>query len=255
MKNIRLIGFPALALAVVLSISSCKQKEDPQPVTANSVKFEFTNQVDGVALELNKNYVTAGGETYKINMYRYYISNIVLTAKDGKTYTEAESYHLIDQSKPDSRKFTISNVPVGEYTSVTFMIGVDSFRNTDGAQSGALDVDNDMFWDWNTGYVMAKMEGISPSSPKPDSTFRFHISGFAGPNKAIVTKTLAFPNNAVVSGSNIPNVHIFGEVQEWFKAPNVISFTTYYDLMMVTAKTKQIADNYSDMFKVDHVDN
>lgn len=254
----KLLGFSAIAVAAAMSIASCNQKDDPIPETSNDVKFEFTNQVDGVAMRLNDTmytYKNAAGDSFNVSIYKYYISNIVLKKADGTTFAEPESYHLIDQAKPDSRKFTIANVPVGEYNSVSFMIGVDSFRNVDGAQTGALAVNNDMFWDWDSGYIMAKMEGSSPASPRAAGAFRFHISGFQGVNKAIVTKTLAFPNNAIVSGSNIPNIHVFGEVQEWFKTPNPISFATYNNLMNVTAQSKQIADNYSDMFKVDHVDN
>ena len=53
-------------------------------------------------------------------------------------------------------------MPAGNYNSLSFLLGVDSMHNVSGAQTGALDPANDMFWTWNSGYVMAKMEGASP---------------------------------------------------------------------------------------------
>ena len=256
MKNIKLIGFPALALAAVLSISSCKQKEDPAPAPVNgSMKFEFTNQSNGVALKMDNWYVNAASDSFKLTAYKYYVSNMVLHKSDGSTYTVRESYHLVDQDLDASRKFTIADVPAGDYNKATFLIGVDSLHNTTGSQAGDLDPKFGMIWDWNTGYIMAKMEGIAKNSPNPGNGFAFHISGFQGPNKGIRSVTITFPNMAIVSGANIPNVHVFAEIQEWFKNPNTIDFANYYDVMEVGAKSKAIADNYQDMFKVDHVDN
>jgi hypothetical protein len=59
-----------------------------------------------------------------------------------------------------------------------FMIGVDSARNNSGAQTGALDPTNGMFWSWSTGYIMAKFEGTSAQSPAAANALKFHIGGF-----------------------------------------------------------------------------
>ena len=40
-------------------------------------------------------------------------------------------------------------------------LGVDSLRNVTGVQTGALDPAMDMYWTWNTGYVMAKLEAAA----------------------------------------------------------------------------------------------
>ena len=57
-------------------------------------------------------------------------------------------------------KLELADIPNGEYTKVNYTIGVDAARNTEGAQDGALDLVNGMFWSWNTGYIFMKMEGL-----------------------------------------------------------------------------------------------
>lgn len=257
-------GFYALfAASLMTGIASCKQKDDPTPdVTQNSVKFEFNNIVGNIALQLTdpnarasgKWYVNAIGDSFQVAMYKYYVSNIVLTKADGSKFTEPESYHLIDQQKEGSGKFVIPNVPTGEYVSVTFMIGVDSARNTQGSQLGALAQSNAMFWDWNTGYIMAKLEGFARKSTLIDESFVFHSGGFSGEFGVLKTVTLNFPNKAIVSGQNIPNVHVFSDVLEWFKTPNTIGFADYNSVMQ-GKKALDLANNYADMFYVDHIDN
>lgn len=81
-----------------------------------------------------------------------------------------------------------------QYDSITFLIGVDSLHNVSGAQTGALDPVNDMFWTWNSGYVMAKLEGNSSSSPQMNQKFEYHIGGYSG--KHNVVKKLSFRFNA-----------------------------------------------------------
>ena len=69
--------------------------------------------------------------------------------------TQKNDYHLVNQAIDSSLSFTIS-LAANKYDSVGFLLGVDSAGNTSGAQTGALDPLNDMFWTWNTGYVMEK---------------------------------------------------------------------------------------------------
>ena len=103
------------------------------------------------------------------------MSNISLSNDDGSTtYEFPNSYYLVDATNAASLNIDLEDVPNGDYTKVNFMIGVDSTRNVSGAQEGALDVANGMFWSWNMGYIFMKMEGTVQDS----IDFRYHIGGF-----------------------------------------------------------------------------
>ncbi|MCB0696420.1 MAG: hypothetical protein KDC07_03590 [Chitinophagaceae bacterium] len=249
------VVYPVL-LALMVLTAACVKK--PVPVTvdtvpAYSVDVEMTNMVGNSKLSLNDTwYKTANGDSLSITTYAYYMSNFVLTADNGSTFSEPESYHLIDESRESSRKFSIAGVPAGTYTSVTFMIGVDSLRNVSGAQTGDLSTDFNMFWDWNTGYIMAKMEGKIGLNIV-DNDLLYHMGGFSGPYSVLRTVTLQFPEPLIVKANTRPAIHMSNNALEWFQTPTTIDiranrFLGGRDNLVI------VADNYMDMFSVEHID-
>ena len=136
------------------------------------------------------------------------------------------------------------------------MIGVDSTRNVSGAQTGALDPNNGMFWTWNSGYIMAKMEGRSPSSTQPFGIILFHMGGFAGQYATQRWCTPAFNTlTSNVTATTTSTIHIKADIGEWFQAPVTVGFAAMNNVTTAGAQAAQIADNYADMFSVTGIDN
>lgn len=250
------------AVAGMFTFSSCDRDDDddvtPTPTgTTGSLKFHVENLFDTVPFELGStNYITANGDTVNFSMYKYYISNIKLIRPDGSRYAETESYHLINAADTNTLEFTIANVPNGAYSGIEFMIGVDSLRNVSGAQTGALDPANGMFWTWSTGYIMAKMEGSSPQSGAASNSIVYHIGGFTGANSSLRIVSPSFNGDqATVSSSATPEVHLACNVAEWFRNPVTINVGTTFFQMAVNANSAMIATNYADMFTVEHIHN
>lgn len=264
MKNsIKLLS--ALFLIGAVTLSSCKKDPDEEPAptpttpaaTTGSIALHFENMVGDSALIFNtESYVTANSDTFTVSMFKYYISNIVLTKVGGGTYTESGSYHLIDASDLATGEITLPNVPFGDYNGISFMIGVDSARNVSGAQTGALDPANGMFWSWSSGYIMMKFEGNSPQSTAASNALLFHVGGFSGTNNTLKTVSPSFGVDvASVSSSVTPEIHFKADILELFTAPTTIDFSTLNTIHMPGANAKTIADNYADMFTVEHIHN
>lgn len=242
--------------AILLSVSSCRKADLPQPTPPDttkkegSVKFELFNQVGSSDMNMSGTwYKNENGDSFQITTFNYYLSNIKLNKADGSSYAEPESYHLVQQSDASSRNFSISNVPAGTYSSVTFTIGVDSLRNVSGAQTGALDPANGMFWSWTTGYIMFKIEGVSPQSTQSGNIFMLHAGGFKGENNVLRTITLNFPNAITVNG-DVNHIHLTANAQKALGSPNPISFATTSVIMSAGANAKALADNYQNMFSI-----
>ncbi len=246
----------------LIFIWSCKK--DPKPkdsqvvdsgfAVTNSVDVNITNMAGSVPLALNtQTYVNANLDTFNVTTFKYYISNIQLVREDGFIFKETESYHLILQNDTTSCKFSIPNIPLGNYKSIEFTIGVDSLRNCSGAQSGALDPVNDMFWDWSQGYIFAKMEGQCNNASS--GKFFHHIGGFTGTWNAIVKTTPSFGTKMIqVVSDKVPKLYMKADIMKWFNGPTIIDIATYSSVAS-GKKGSEISANYKNMFSVAAIKN
>lgn len=249
-----------LAVFAALFLTACHKKDDPtnpQPIDEyGNLKISLNNIVDNQTLALNTGvYENENGDTFSVSLYKYYISNIQLTEENGAVYAEPNSYHLVNEEKPASKVITIPNILAGKYKSIKFMIGVDSTHNVSGAQTGDLDPANLMFWDWNTGYIMAKVEGTSPQAGSFDKKIIFHMGGYSGPDNVLKTVTINLPQSAVVSGSKTPVINMTSNVAEWFRSPSKVNFAQMYTVTSSGRDALVISDNYANMFAIESVDN
>ena len=244
----------------LLGFTACKKDKKntvtptPAPATG-SLKISFEHVVDSNMFVMNHNYVNANSDTFKVSMLKYYISNIVLTKSDNSTYTEANSYHLIDNSVSTSTLLTLAGIPPGAYKSISFMLGVDSARNVSGVQTGDLDPGRGMFWSW-IGYTMLKFEGTSPQSGASDKSLTFHIGGYGGVDKTQRNFAFNFTSTpANVSTTATPLMHLSVNVNELFKNPTVIQFATQFEEMTPGHVSRMYADNYADMISFKNITN
>ncbi len=129
-------------------------------------------------------YINANNETYSITKLKYYLFNFKLN--DQPIYSPQGKYILVNAEKNENT-IEFENVPVGNYSSLSFELGIDSIDNCSGAQSGVLDPINDMFWTWNSGYVFFKMEGSSPNSTADLNRIEYHLGGYKNEN-SLITK-------------------------------------------------------------------
>lgn len=247
-------------VASSLTLSSCDDKDKNKPAPVGELDIEFDNVVGAQALALNTGtYTNAAGNTFTVSKFNYYISNIKLTKADGTEWAEPESYHLVEENVAASQSVSLTKIPAGDYTKLTFTIGVDSARNVSGAQTGALDPNKEMFWTWNTGYVFTKLEGTSPQSTSSNNGLTFHIGGFKAPNNTIRTVSPALPSGTTalqVRADRTPEVHLKVDVLGMFNGPTAarnIDFRTL-SFTMGGATSVPVANNYAaGMFRIDHV--
>jgi len=219
------------------------------PPPNGKLLIHFENYVDDALLKLDSaTYKNSLGQTYKVTMFKYYVGNFHLMNLAGKEFVSA-GYFLINQDDESSMQIKLDNIPEGKYTSVSFTLGVDSADNCSGAQSGALDPVNGMFWAWNSGYIFLKMEGISSVSNSTGKRLEFHIGGYKEPNNCIRKIQLKFNNPLKIGEGNTGVVEIKADVNHLFSDPDPVDFSK---LSSVTDfhNAKAIADKYSTMFSI-----
>ena len=265
-KRIKLILFTIIISFGVMSFINVWAGFTPSPPALNAknikrkgtIILQFENYVGEevpVILDTSVGYFNKFNQPYTISKLKYYIGNIYLKRKDGtKTPFSYDNYFLVDEENNASKKIESDAIIEDEYTSISFSIGVDSLHNCSGAQSGALDPMNGMFWAWNTGYIFFKLEGNSPVSQSPGKLLEFHIGGYKEPNNCLRTVTFDFNNkNFDPDNKGTRVIKIRADVSKVFNSTTKIDFskissiTDYHNATM-------IADNYKDMFSVISID-
>jgi MbnP len=218
------------------------------------IEIIFTNNVKNNKLVLNDStYINPFGESYVVTKLRYYITNIFVVGIE-ETYHIRNSYYLVDESKPESMAINLT-VPSGKYKALGFLLGVDSLHNVSGAQSGVLDPINDMFWTWNSGYVMEKMEGNSPSSREVNQKFEYHIGGYTGPDKVLQTVQLAFPDAPLdFKAGKKYTVYIDSNINSVWESPNPVKISENPVITTPGKMAKEMSENFAGMFHVKEID-
>lgn len=241
--------------AIFTSCSKSDTGKGMPPAPADTIQLSFSHLVNTQPLVLgNTTYKNAAGESFNITTFKYYLSNFSLIKTDGSSVVlEPAAYFLIDEAKPGSKTILLEGIPAGVYKGISWWIGVDSTRNVSGVQSGALDPANGMFWTWNSGYIMAKLEGTSPVSNATMNLLEFHVGGFKGTTNALRQVTLGFPEPVNVDKGKIPEVSVTADAYTWFDQPNRISFKEFAACHVPGADAMKIADNYRKMFAIKSV--
>lgn len=230
---------------VMVSFYSFTQKAE------KGLTLQFHHYVGDKLLTLDDSlYTNAFNQHYSITKFNYYIGQIRLTSTKGKEYL-LEDYFFIseDEEKIKSKTILLDKIPPGEYTSIQFLIGVDSMHNCSGAQSGALDPINAMFWTWNTGYIFLKLEGKSAVSSLPGNTLEYHIGGHKAPSNCIRSVSLNFEQVLVIEPKTNKQLNIKTDVSQILKSPTDIDFLKYPAVNSALNAT-MIADNYIDIFSI-----
>lgn len=283
MKNSRSLKILTF-FSLLLVFASCSKKEDvaPEFVDTNLAPFsvEFDNIVGERTFTLNNTgslYANGGAEKFSISMLQYFISNIKLSTADGKSYAvnPDSSYFLINGSDKATR-FAKVRVPEGDYTKLTFTLGVDSLRSTMGIdkRTGVLDPaaggghdSGGMYWGWNSGYIFFKFEGNSSvisddvkGDPTGKKQFKYHIGGFGGysaptiNNIKTITIDLSASGIAKVRKDRQSNVHLFVDAMKVFNGKNSFKIAEHPNVMF-SDYSVNIAANLAEMFRHDHTEN
>lgn len=219
------------------------------------LEIRFGNFIGNKPLSPDSTYTNPFGENYTVQRLKYYITNIELVnTKANKRIPVKNSYFLVDDGNEESKIISL-NVAEGNYDAISFLLGVDSLHNVSGAQSGALDPMNGMFWTWNSGYVSIKMEGKSPASNLPQNLIEYHLGGFKGPDKVMQRIDLSFKEGpASFTGKKTTTISVKTDMNLFFKS--VYSLPIKQNPACTTAGklARQYSENYATLFSIDKVE-
>lgn len=255
-----------LVLVSVWVLMACKPAKENN-MGGGDFSIELQHIFGNTTLRIGNSYTNSNQETFTLTTFDYFISNIILEKQDGSFYAipQDSSYFLIKLSEGSKPLIRFKNIPLGEYKSISFLVGVDSLRNTmePARRRGSLDVGGraeGMYWTWNTGYIFLKMEGISDVVPdEQDKKFYFHIGGYGGYSSATInnlrTIKIDFPQNTLkITSAKSPILHLKVDAAKIFSGGTTISIAENPNVMF-SPFSANIANNYANMFSLDFVHN
>lgn len=131
------------------------------------------------------------GVQYKVNKFRYYLSEaslidakgatvaVPLAGADGKPLRYGVA--LVDSANPESLKLNVL-APPGDYVALNLGVGIPNTcpggeplnHGDPSARMAPLDVDSDMYWSWNPNYIFLKIEGHASVEGRSKSFF-YHL--------------------------------------------------------------------------------
>lgn len=235
----KLFNYTILALAI--GFSSCNNDDEIPALMATSIQFE--NTLNGKDLVLNSSAFTLpSGEAFTPKKFKYYISNIALIdSKTGIEYLVPDSYHLINAET--NTGIDLGMIPSSNYDQIRFSIGLDAEANGKTDQTGDLDPNSDMVWNWNSGYKFVLLEGEFIHSQTQERTgLIFHIG--RNQNYKIITQSLS----GIKAGSPAL-ITLTTKVDELFLSPNALKVSELPSTTIMGGElADRIGENYAEGF-------
>ncbi len=177
--------------------SGCKEESNTvtPPPTPTDETVSFKIRIEGVfgttPFALNQAYTTVAGDTVRFTMAKFYLSEISVIDTLGRSIPvrvvdttntatiDNQTVTLLDYATAQNGTFELTlRAKPGLYRGMKFRVGVpfDLNHRDASVQPRPLNVDQGMFWTWNTGYIFHRLEGNFDSSGV-QRNFLYHIGG------------------------------------------------------------------------------
>jgi hypothetical protein len=245
-KSIRLFFLSAMVLG---GCSQCKHKDAtpaPQPAKTGQYYFHFHTNIDTNETDLGDTVKTADGRSLVLQQARIYVSNIRLVKADGSSYLFKGTQLL---KTVDQEEFFVGDAPQGNYSTVSFDVGVDSVSNAI-APSASTDTifshhGTDMwFGSVDKGYIFLNFSGTIDSSVNKNKGPTYPFSYQIGKNS--LKKTVTMPTRPfTLADGYITHVTIdYGKLFSGINIKTENKTATWDNLSLAT----KIANNIPSMF-------
>lgn len=233
-------------IAVVLFSCNKEQPELPTPVIPSILTFEFENAIDGDPISFeDTEYTTKLGQNYKVNAWKYFVSNIELYKNGVLVFKEKDSYHYINEKDSETLSFSIVGVDEGAYDEIRYGFGIDSLNNNGDARVGDIDPGTGMFWLMG-GYRFSNFDGEFGNNP-----LTFHVGGNSN------YTTLKFDQNieVIIKMGETTKIHNMVNVNKMFEGVNEIDFNVTSSMATESSSVPIVQNIANGMFTIHHIEN
>ncbi|WP_378180017.1 MbnP family protein [Aquimarina sp. SS2-1] len=235
---------------VLMAVISCKNDDAP---TFGTLEINFTNKVGTDLIGLNTaSYTNQSNESYTITELKYIISNIVLIKENGEEfiYPVEDSYFLINEEIPSSKRITLNNIDTGVYNKIKFGFGVDQSNYPLNGVANFIPTaeENGMLWSWSAGYKFLKFEGSFTPQGGTSEDFLLHIGSHGTALDNYKEITLDLPNSLSFEDQASSDLSIDADIAKIFDSVSTYSLEQKSDVQVDPVNAPILAENVSAMF-------
>lgn len=229
----------------ILFLNACK--DDPLIEKKGNITFGVSYFIDSDSLTRDTILFTnAAGNKYSVNHFEYYLSGFSFQKSDNSIHSTNDVFY-VNIKKSETNNITIQNIPVGDYKTISFYIGLDSIRNQSNYLPNTIENVN-MAWPdaMGGGYHFIKLEGyfLDKTGTKQDG-YAMHL----GTNKNLIKIEITHPFSI---NENTINKKLLMNINEWFKNPSNYDFDIDGNYSMgVDGAMSKLARNGKDLFKIE----
>ena len=247
MRRITKLKLAAMLIftGLIIGSSSCKKDEGESSI---NLQFNFEHKVGTETCVYDTiKYTNEAGNVYSVVTLRYFISDITLHRSDGSKLVIDEE-HYVDISD----NATLSFIPAAEvdndiYTSISFVFGLDSLKNTTGRYLNPPESNMEWPVPMGGGYHYMKLEGKYDSSGVTKN-YKVHTGALMGMPHHI---NIALANSSINADREDITITLEMDINEWFESPNTYDFDTYGAAIMGNMNAQMvIRSNGGDVFSV-----
>lgn len=243
---------PAILAAVLLTAVGCGDE-----ATTGPVKLVLDHFVASEPVVLHDiRYTNAAGNHYRIDDLRYYLSDVAFVRPDGSQHATSAA-HLRDEAVPETREWTLDDVPYGDYTAVRFLFGLDDTHNRlDGLPSTTANLNMQWPGPLGGGYHYMQLDGAFDETTRVGA-WQAHVGRLqrenVDPQPLETHFWVEFPLPLHVDGT-VTVVQIRMDVNGWFASPNLYDFATYGGMVMNNPVAQQaLSENGPHAFRLGSV--
>ena len=200
----------AVCLMQIMFFSACR-KQAVNQTKLSELELDFTFMVDGRNLDFDTLiFVNDAGNIFSVSKLEFILSNFELTSGNGSHAFGNVEY--VNAGIAGKTKLRLTGIPLGEYSGLKCLIGLDSLRNISNGLPGTLEF-NSMFWpvQMGGGYHFMKLEGKFVDSGAHVG-YAIHL----GKNGNAVSCIMPFTFTVDESSKR---VSVEMDLSEWFKNP------------------------------------
>ncbi len=172
---------------LLIVFSSCKKKSTFVPTKRAALIFHLHSYINDTHVTNGTMAYDDSGRRYSLSVARFYISQITLHGADG---TDWQSYNKFTLASIGNEEYLVDSVPVGDYRSISFSIGVDATTNssdpTQYASGNPLSAQTPSMWfGEGQGYIFMNIQGKADTTAAQNGALNVPFSYQVGTNNLI----------------------------------------------------------------------